>query len=106
MLDDGSPAQNGDPTLYPAGGLSAENTIRAGDTITGITGVLDQRHGDYRIEPLEVGEFVATNARTDAPESLGGRLVDAITGLPLTGLGWLRRRLEARQRNSPLRRSF
>jgi hypothetical protein len=24
----------------------------------------------------------------------------------LTGLGWLRRRLEARQRNSPLRRSF
>ncbi|MBN1563467.1 MAG: ExeM/NucH family extracellular endonuclease, partial [Anaerolineae bacterium] len=77
ILDDGSPEQDSDPTLYPAGGLSAENTIRAGDTITGITGVLDQRYGDYRIEPLAVGEFVPTNARTAAPDPVNGRLTVA-----------------------------
>ena len=74
LLDDGSPEQNSDPTLYPAGGLSAENTIRTGDTVTGITGVLDQRHGVYRIQPLEVGEFASTNPRTDAPDEVHGRL--------------------------------
>ena len=43
LLDDGNSQQNIDPTLYPAGGLSASNTLRSGDTVSGLDGVLDQR---------------------------------------------------------------
>ncbi len=44
ILDDGSSAQNPDPEVFARGGndLSADNTLRAGDTTTVITGVLDQ----------------------------------------------------------------
>ena len=41
ILDDGNSLQNIDPTRYPHGGLSATNTLRVGDTLPGLTGVLD-----------------------------------------------------------------
>ena len=34
-------SQNIDPTRYPQGGLSATNTLRVGDTLPGLTGVMD-----------------------------------------------------------------
>ncbi len=77
LLDDGSGKQNLDPIRFPAGGLSVDNIIRAGDTVTGITGLLDHRYGVYRIEPLEVGEFVSLNPRPEAPEPVYGRLIVA-----------------------------
>ncbi len=52
LLDDANNQQNIDPTRYPAGGLSASNTLRSGDTVTGVNGVLDQRFGVYRIQPV------------------------------------------------------
>ncbi|MCD4686697.1 MAG: ExeM/NucH family extracellular endonuclease, partial [Anaerolineae bacterium] len=72
-LDDAGSNQNADPTLYPPGGLSAESFLRSGDTFNGVTGVLDQRNGYYRLYPVEVPEFVPTNPRIDAPE-IEGRL--------------------------------
>jgi predicted extracellular nuclease len=77
LLDDGSNKQNNDPTRYPAGGLSTDNIIRAGDTVAGIVGLLDHRYGYYRIEPLEVAEFVRENLRPDAPDPVNGRLIVA-----------------------------
>ncbi len=72
VLDDGNNQQNIDPTLYPAGGLSASNTLRSGDTVTGLAGVLDQRFSLYRIQPVGPVPFVATNPRPVAPADVGG----------------------------------
>lgn len=52
--------------------LSASNTLRGGDTITGLTGVLDQRFGAYRIQPTEAVDVDPTNARPTAPADVGG----------------------------------
>ncbi len=74
LLDDGNNQQNIDPTLYPGGGLSASNTLRSGDTVNGLTGVLDQRFGVYRVQPIGPVSFEPDNPRPAAPEPVGGRL--------------------------------
>jgi len=68
LLDDGSTAQNSDPTAYPAAGLSAENTLRTGDTVNAVTGVVTYSFSTYRIHPTVTPQFIETNAREDAPE--------------------------------------
>ncbi|MFP5303725.1 DNA degradation protein EddB, partial [Cobetia sp. SIMBA_158] len=40
LVDDGSTVQNSDPTAYPTPGLSAENTLRTGDSVNSVTGAL------------------------------------------------------------------
>jgi predicted extracellular nuclease len=72
LLDDGNSEQNRDPTAYPQGGLSASHTLRAGDAVTGLTGVVDQAFGVYRIQATEPVEFEPTNARAAAPDAVGG----------------------------------
>ena len=74
VLDDASNTQNNDPTRYPTGGLSATNTLRVGDTLDGLTGVLDHRFGAYRIQPVGAVNFIGTNLRTPAPADVGGNL--------------------------------
>lgn len=76
LLDDGNGQQNIDPTHYPQGGLSATNTLRVGDTLSGVTGVLDQRFGAYRIQPVDPTSitFTPANPRPVSPGSVGGEL--------------------------------
>jgi predicted extracellular nuclease len=75
LLDDGNGQQNIDPTIHPPGGLSASNTLRSGYTVHGLTGVLEQRFGVYRVQPVGVINFDAsTNPRTAAPGPVGGNL--------------------------------
>jgi predicted extracellular nuclease len=74
LLDDGNNQQNIDPMIFPAGGLSTTHLLRAGDTVTGLTGVLDQRFAGYRIQPTGPVEFTAANPRPAAPPEVGGRL--------------------------------
>jgi hypothetical protein len=74
ILDDGNNQPNIDPTLYPQGGLSASNTLRVGDTLGGLTGVMDFRFSNYRIQPVGPLSFVHANARTAAPAPVGGNL--------------------------------
>lgn len=74
VLDDGDGTQNLDPTLYPAGGLSAANTLRVGDTVQAGQFVLEQRFGVYRLQPIEAVEIGATNPRPEAPAQVGGGL--------------------------------
>ncbi|MBN2306209.1 MAG: endonuclease/exonuclease/phosphatase, partial [Anaerolineae bacterium] len=74
VLDDGNNQQNLDPTRYPAGGLSADNGLRDGDTVTGITGIVDQRYGMYLIQPAGPIEFETGNPRSDSPPDVGGSL--------------------------------
>ena len=74
LLDDGNNQQNIDPTNYPQGGLGAANTLRVGDTLPSLAGVLDQRFGVYRVQPVDPAaiSFVHTNPRTPAPAAVGG----------------------------------
>ena len=74
LLDDGDNRQNIDPTLYPTGGLSASNTLRSGDTVNGLTGVLEQRFGVYRVQPVGPVTFNADNPRTATPAPVGGNV--------------------------------
>ncbi len=74
-LDDGRSIQNPDPILLGRGGnpLSATNTLRGGDTVANLSGILDERFEGYRIQPTAAINFQAVNARPTAP-TVGGTL--------------------------------
>jgi hypothetical protein len=76
ILDDGRSGQNPDPTPYFIGTPPNDITLRDGDSITGLTGVMHQAFGAYRIQPFDIGStvFSATNPRPAAPEPVGGTL--------------------------------
>jgi predicted extracellular nuclease len=78
VLDDGVTAQNPNPIPF----IGVDNTLRAGDTVTGLTGVVD--HGlitasgsgprDYKLHPTVAPEFSRDNPRTAAPAVVGGNV--------------------------------
>lgn len=78
VLDDGRSVQNPNPTPY----LAADNTLRAGDTVASITGVIDYGLAtasntglaDHKIHPTEAVFFTRANARTAAPANVGGNV--------------------------------
>ncbi|MEQ1528099.1 MAG: ExeM/NucH family extracellular endonuclease, partial [Methylococcales bacterium] len=78
LLDDGSPVQNPNPTPY----IGLDNTLRAGDTVTSVTGVIDYglatsdntNFGDYKIHPTQTVTFTRANARTVVPDVVGGNI--------------------------------
>ncbi|WP_299589220.1 ExeM/NucH family extracellular endonuclease [uncultured Microbulbifer sp.] len=67
ILDDGSTVQNPEEMPYPASVLSASNTLRSGDTLQGLTGVMGYGFGAYRVHPVEVPQFSPVNFRDEAP---------------------------------------
>lgn len=74
VLDDGLNIQNPDPVIYPAEGLSAVAVVRSGDVVTGLTGVLDERFGVYRVQPVGPVVIEPANPRISAPPEVGGSL--------------------------------
>ena len=78
VLDDGSTVQNPNPTPY----LAADNTVRAGDTVASITGVIDYGlttsadtdPGAYKIHPTQPVTFARSNPRTTAADDVGGNI--------------------------------
>jgi len=74
LLDDGSSTQNPDPIPYPSPGLSAVNTLRDGDAVQRLQGVITYAYGSYRVEPTATPEFLFLNPRTPAPDPVGGTL--------------------------------
>jgi len=74
-LDDGSTKQNPDPIRYPTGGLSADHTVRVGDSITQLQAYLVETKQGYRLIPAQAPTFVASNPRKMAPDA---RPVEAI----------------------------
>lgn len=71
VLDDGSSVQNPNPVPY----IGVDNTVRAGDTVSNLTGVVDfglitsSNPGPtgYKIQPTQVPVFSRDNPREDAP---------------------------------------
>ena len=88
IVDDAVNDQNPDPILFGRGGnpLSAANTLRGGDSVTGLVGVLAYDWAGnaaspnaYRIRPVAalgggVPNFQAANPRPPSPGAAGGRL--------------------------------
>ena len=87
VLDDGQNDQNPDPIVFGRGGqpLSASNTLRGGDTATGIVGVMTYSWAGnaaspnaWRVRPLgALGgavNFEPANPRPDAVPDVGGTL--------------------------------
>ncbi len=76
ILDDGSGQSNPTVILFGRNGqpLSASNTLRAGDELSGITAVLDERFEGYRLQTNAAVNFVAANPRPATPPSVGGTL--------------------------------
>jgi predicted extracellular nuclease len=68
LIDDASTVQNPATVPYPTGGLSAFNTVRSGDTVTGLTGTVHYSFNEYRVMPTVAPTFIQTNPRTAAPE--------------------------------------
>jgi len=65
-LDDNSTLSNAAlyPTLFPQGGLSAANTLRVGAYVNSpFVGVLDDRFGEYRVQPTSPVTFDNANDR-------------------------------------------
>ena len=84
VLDDASNDQNDatsgplddEPYPYPTPGLSTENSVRGGDTITGLTGVMEYSFGAWKLRPVpgEDYTFTSVNPRPATPDDVGGRL--------------------------------
>jgi predicted extracellular nuclease len=75
-LDDGNSSQNPATVIHARGGnpLSASNTLRGGDSITAIEGVLDQRFDGYRVQSSTGANFTASNPRTASAPAPSGNL--------------------------------
>ncbi|MFB2706410.1 ExeM/NucH family extracellular endonuclease [Marinobacter shengliensis] len=67
FLDDGLAVRNPDPVPWPPGGLDGRNTVRAGDTVSQLQGVLDFRFGQWRVQPDRQPVFKASNERPQPP---------------------------------------
>ena len=78
-IDDGRSTQNPDPAIHPGNGnvFDLSNRFRGGDTITGITGVVDDTFGLYRVQPTQYGTYAVVNARPPAPAEVGGSVTVA-----------------------------
>ncbi|HET6562869.1 MAG TPA: ExeM/NucH family extracellular endonuclease, partial [Marmoricola sp.] len=84
ILDDDSNDENdatsgpldNEPYYYPTPGLSTDNYFRGGDTITGLTGVMEYSFGAWKLRPVpgEDYTFEPANPRPATPDDVGGRL--------------------------------
>jgi predicted extracellular nuclease len=73
LVDDGTSATYPDPTPYLADSAGRGLTRRAGSTVAGLTGILDEKFGFYIVEPTELLVFSDANPRVDPP-AVGGTL--------------------------------
>ena len=71
LLDDASSIQN--PTPLPPY-LGPDGTLRLGDTIPNLEGVLYYTYDLYRILPTQEVNFTSVNLRPEMPEAVGGSL--------------------------------
>jgi hypothetical protein len=69
IIDDGKQGQNVEPVRFPTGGLSANNSVRVGDSVKGVSGYLLQTKQGYRLVVNQDPTFVASNPRPAKPTS-------------------------------------
>lgn len=76
LVDDGRTNENADTApIFNDGGFSAENTVRSGYLVEQVTGVLEFRFDEWRIQPTYPINMTTTeNARPATNPDLGGTL--------------------------------
>jgi predicted extracellular nuclease len=76
ILDDGSTIENPSSVTFARNSqpLSAANTLRGGDTIASLDGVLDDRLGNFRVQTTSPVNFLPTNNRESSAPNVGGNL--------------------------------
>ncbi len=83
LIDDASQKQNPDPIVFGGGvlPLSVTNTLRGGDSASGIVGVLGYTWAGnsaspnaYRLRPTRPVTFTSVNPRPAAPQAIAGTL--------------------------------
>ncbi len=74
LLDDGMNGSNPADVIYPTGGLSAANTLRIGDEVSSLVGVMDYSFSNYRIIPTVAPTFVQSNPRETSPALASGNV--------------------------------
>jgi len=77
ILDDNVNGTNPENVIYPTGGLLASNTLRSGDSVSSLTGIMDYSFSAYRVLPTIDPVFVQSNPRTESPELIAGNLTIA-----------------------------
>ncbi|MGL1959130.1 MAG: ExeM/NucH family extracellular endonuclease [Colwellia sp.] len=68
MLDDMNNTQNPEVVPFPTPNLSYQNPLRLGDSVTGVTGILDYSFSEYRILPIITPQFNTGNERPTIPQ--------------------------------------
>ncbi|WP_051207554.1 ExeM/NucH family extracellular endonuclease [Saccharospirillum impatiens] len=68
IVEDGIRTQNPDPMRFPSPELSAYNTLRIGETLNNLSGVLNYSFGAYKLIPTGDLQLQGTNPRKAAPE--------------------------------------
>lgn len=71
VVDDNRSTSFPDPTPYLADSAGRGLTRRTGSTVAGATGVLDERFGNYLLEPTATLVFGDDNPRADPPAPVG-----------------------------------
>ncbi|MBE9040963.1 ExeM/NucH family extracellular endonuclease [Oscillatoriales cyanobacterium LEGE 11467] len=79
LIDDGRNGQNNFPIPNARGGnnLTSSNTLRGGDTVSSVTGILGFGFGNYRVQPTEPIDYQATNPRPAEAPNVGGNVTVA-----------------------------
>ncbi|MEH8021610.1 ExeM/NucH family extracellular endonuclease [Rheinheimera metallidurans] len=67
VVDDGLYQQNPDPLQFGGKTLTAENTLRVGDTVQNVQGVVVQDDRGYRVVPTRTPVYIASNPRPENP---------------------------------------
>jgi hypothetical protein len=80
-MDDGSDTAFPDPIIYPEPELTAEDTVRVGDRVAGLAGMVDGRGAAYRIHPTAPPDVITGDARPAAPAPSGGNVRAAFLDL-------------------------
>ncbi|NRA84482.1 MAG: ExeM/NucH family extracellular endonuclease [Gammaproteobacteria bacterium] len=74
LVDDGLTQQNPETVIFPAPQLSASNTLRNGDTVSSLAGVIHYSFGKYQLLPSGPIIHSMTNTRLSEPELALGNL--------------------------------
>ncbi|NMT62857.1 ExeM/NucH family extracellular endonuclease [Marinobacter orientalis] len=79
LLDDGKGVRGPRPVPWPTGELSGDDTVRTGDRVSQLSGVLDFRFDAWRVQPLSPPVFGAANPRPDPPQRAESSTLRVVT---------------------------
>lgn len=67
VIDDKNNSQYPEFIPFPSEGLSYNSTVRLGDSVENLSGILDYSYSAYRVLPITAPTFSATNIRESSP---------------------------------------